>query len=151
MGLIPGSGRAPEEENGNPTQYSYLRNPMDRGAWQGYSPQGNKELDTTELLHFPVKCGNLKLARWEEGTLEVHGKVYTHGNFAVRLIRHVLSMYCGETAVFGTFCKDTGMDQISLLSRNSKHSWRVWLVNILKNMYMHICVCMCTKYKSLIL
>ena len=33
MGLIPGSGRGPEEENGNPTQYSYLRNPMDRGAW----------------------------------------------------------------------------------------------------------------------
>ena len=63
----------------------------------------------------------------------------------------VLNMYCGETAVFGTFCKDTGMDQIPLLSRNSKHSWRVWLVNILKNMYMHICVCVCTKYKSLIL
>ena len=24
--------------------------PMDRGAWKGYSPQGCKELDTTELL-----------------------------------------------------------------------------------------------------
>ena len=32
--LIPGSGRYPEEGNGNPLQYSCLGNPMDRGAWQ---------------------------------------------------------------------------------------------------------------------
>ena len=32
--LIPGSGRSPEEENGNPLQYSCLENPMDRRAWQ---------------------------------------------------------------------------------------------------------------------
>ena len=30
--LIPGSGRSPGEGNGNPLQYSYLENPMDRGA-----------------------------------------------------------------------------------------------------------------------
>ena len=33
MGLIPGLGRSPGEENGNPLQYSCLGNPMDRGAW----------------------------------------------------------------------------------------------------------------------
>ena len=32
-GSIPGSGRSPGEENGNPLQYSCLGNPMDRGAW----------------------------------------------------------------------------------------------------------------------
>jgi len=31
--LIPGSGRFPGEGNGNPLQYSYLGNSMDRGAW----------------------------------------------------------------------------------------------------------------------
>ena len=31
--LIPGSGRSPGEENGNPLQYSCLENSMDRGAW----------------------------------------------------------------------------------------------------------------------
>ena len=31
-GLIPGLGRCPGEGNGNPLQYSYLENPMDRGA-----------------------------------------------------------------------------------------------------------------------
>ena len=33
-GSIPGLGRSPGEGNGNPTQYSYLENPMDRGSWQ---------------------------------------------------------------------------------------------------------------------
>ena len=33
-GLIPGSGRSPEEGNGNPLQYSCLEIPMDGGAWQ---------------------------------------------------------------------------------------------------------------------
>ena len=33
MGSIPGSGRSPRETNGNPLQYSYLENLMDRGDW----------------------------------------------------------------------------------------------------------------------
>ena len=33
LGLIPESGRSPEEGNGNPLRYSCLGNPMDRGAW----------------------------------------------------------------------------------------------------------------------
>ena len=33
-GLMPGSGISLGEGNGNPLQYSCLRNPMDRGAWQ---------------------------------------------------------------------------------------------------------------------
>ena len=32
-GSIPGSGRSPGGENGNPLQYSCLEKPMDRGAW----------------------------------------------------------------------------------------------------------------------
>ena len=31
---IPGSGRSPGIENGNPLQYSCLGNPMDRGTWR---------------------------------------------------------------------------------------------------------------------
>ena len=33
MDFIPGLGISPGEGNGNPLQYSYLKNPMDRGAW----------------------------------------------------------------------------------------------------------------------
>ena len=33
VGSIPGLGRSHGEGNGNPLQYSFLENPMDRGAW----------------------------------------------------------------------------------------------------------------------
>ena len=33
LSSIPGSGRSPGEENGNPLQYSCLGNPVDREAW----------------------------------------------------------------------------------------------------------------------
>ena len=33
--LIPGLGRSFREANGNPLQYSFLGNPMDRRAWRG--------------------------------------------------------------------------------------------------------------------
>ena len=34
VSLIPGSGRSPEEGNGNPLWYSCLENPTDRGTWR---------------------------------------------------------------------------------------------------------------------
>ena len=33
VGSIPGSGRSPGGEQGNPLQYSCLKNPMNRGTW----------------------------------------------------------------------------------------------------------------------
>ena len=33
-GLIPGSGRSPRGENGNPLQYSYLEISIDRKDWR---------------------------------------------------------------------------------------------------------------------
>ena len=47
MGLIPESGRSPGEENGNPLQYSFPGNSMDRGAWQATVHGVSKESDTT--------------------------------------------------------------------------------------------------------
>ena len=47
VGLIPGTGRSPGVENGNPLQYSCLEHSMDSGAsWA--SPWGCYESDTTE-------------------------------------------------------------------------------------------------------
>ena len=34
LSLFPGSGRSLGEGNGNPLQYSFLVNPMDREDWQ---------------------------------------------------------------------------------------------------------------------
>ena len=44
VGSIPGSGIFPGEGNGKPLQYSCLKNPLDRGAWQA-TVQGVTESD----------------------------------------------------------------------------------------------------------
>ena len=50
LSSIPGSGRFSGEGNDNPLWYSFLGNPMDRGAWRGYSPWSHNELVTAEWL-----------------------------------------------------------------------------------------------------
>ena len=52
-GLILGSGTSPRGGHGNPLHYSGLENPMDRGAWMGYSPLDRRKSDTTEQLSTP--------------------------------------------------------------------------------------------------
>ena len=50
-GLHPWVRRSPEEGHGNPLQYSYLKNPMDRGVQRATVHRG-KESDATEVtLH----------------------------------------------------------------------------------------------------
>ena len=48
VGSTLGSGRSPVGGNGNPLQYSWLENPMDRGASQATIHGGHKELDRTD-------------------------------------------------------------------------------------------------------
>ena len=50
LGWIPGSGRSPGGGNGNPLQYSCLKNPHRQRSLAGYSPWGRKESETTEQL-----------------------------------------------------------------------------------------------------
>ena len=40
--LIPGLGKSPGEEDGNPLQYSCLENSMGKGAWQATVCGGTK-------------------------------------------------------------------------------------------------------------
>ena len=48
LGSVPGSGKFPEEGNGNPLQYCCLENPHVQRSLVGYSPWCCKDLDTTE-------------------------------------------------------------------------------------------------------
>ena len=54
-GLNPGWGRSPGGGHGNPLQYSYLENTMDRGAWWA-TAHAVTELDTTDLAHMHTLC-----------------------------------------------------------------------------------------------
>ena len=47
VGLIPGSGRSPVGGNGNPHQYSHMKNPTDREAGWATVHGMAKESDTT--------------------------------------------------------------------------------------------------------
>ena len=48
LGSIPGLGRSPGEGNGNPTPVFLPGKSHGQRSLVGYSPQGRKELDTTE-------------------------------------------------------------------------------------------------------
>ena len=48
-GFNPWTGKIPGGGNSNPLQYSSLENPHGQRSLAGYSPQGGKELDTTEV------------------------------------------------------------------------------------------------------
>ena len=50
-GLIPISGRSPGGVNGNPLQYSWLENPMDREAWWAIVHGIAKESDMTRVIN----------------------------------------------------------------------------------------------------
>jgi len=45
LGSVPGSGRFPAGGHGNPLQYSFLENTMDRGAWKATVHGVGKELE----------------------------------------------------------------------------------------------------------
>ena len=48
MGSIPGLGQSPGEGNGNQRHCSYLKNSMDRVAWQAIVHWVTNQSDTTE-------------------------------------------------------------------------------------------------------
>ena len=54
MGSIPGSGKFPGGEHGNPLQYSYQEDPHGQRSLVGYSPWSCKESDTAEVIEYAL-------------------------------------------------------------------------------------------------
>ena len=52
LGLIPGLGKSPGGEHGNPLQYFPLENPHGQRSLAGYSLWGCKELDMTIYIRY---------------------------------------------------------------------------------------------------
>ena len=84
LGFIPGSGRFPGKENGDPLQYSCLENPMDRGAWQATIHGGCKELDT----------GHDWVTNTFQEKSSLEGK--QRGSFGSQSEKHLLSQWSGK-------------------------------------------------------
>ena len=79
MGSIPGSGRSSREGNGNPFQYSYLGNLMDRGAWQATDLEVTKnqtQLSVHAHTHTHTHTHTKELpwvSSHEDSVLSLHG------------------------------------------------------------------------------
>ena len=62
VGSIPGWGRSPVGEQGNPLQYSFLENPMDRGAWQATVHRMAKSQTRLKQLSMHILKDSIKRA-----------------------------------------------------------------------------------------
>ena len=63
-GSIPGSGRSPRGEYGNPFQYSCLKNPMDRGTWWATVHRVAKSLTQVKQISMHALLTLLKTSTW---------------------------------------------------------------------------------------
>ena len=67
VGLIPEPGRFPARGYGKPLQYSYLENPMDRGAWQvqstGSQRVGHYGSDLASIYAYELQVGRVTSGR----------------------------------------------------------------------------------------
>jgi len=79
--LIPGSGRSPGGGHGNPLQYSFLENPMDRGAWWATIRRVAKSL--TQLKRLSTHSH----LRWEKkvGELRTSGRTFLFKTMLLRM------------------------------------------------------------------
>ena len=87
MGSIPGSKRSPGEGNGNQLLYSCLGNLTDRSL-VGYSPQGHKELDTTQQVKRQHE--DSKKTRHGQGFTEVGKDEQTKDFYAMKIFCTIL-------------------------------------------------------------
>ena len=64
-GSVPGLEWSPGKGNGNPFQYSHLKNPRDRGAWQATVhgvTKSQTQLSTVYICYIKVKIKNYEYA-----------------------------------------------------------------------------------------
>ena len=82
--LIPGWERSPGEGHGNPLQYSYLENSMDRGAWQAAIHVVTKEWDVTEAT----------LRAHEHMRVHTHTYMYIYTHMHTDLLGYTHTLNC---------------------------------------------------------
>ena len=113
-GVIPGSEKFPGEGNGNPLQYSYLGNSMEKGSWWA-AVHGAAESGTTEQLSASI----------------THTHTHTQNTHIFRLLLCLLHWYWSEEAMTPhsstlawkiPWAEEPGRQQ-SMGSRRVGHDW----------------------------
>ena len=87
-GSIPESGRSPRKGNGNPLQYSCLKNPMDRGTWRATAHGVSKESDETEWLNVTIFHGKKKCLRVLRGPVRTAYSTYSSFTISTNITHH---------------------------------------------------------------
>ena len=127
---IPGSGRPPGEGNGNPLQYSYLGNPMDRGAWWATVHRVAKS--QTWLSDFTLATWCEEPTHWkrpdagkdwgqeEKGATEDEIVGWHH-----RLSGHELEQIWGDSDGQGSLacCSPWGHKELDMIERLNNNRW----------------------------
>ena len=110
---VPGLGRSPGGGHGNPLQYSCLENPHGQRSLVGQSPQGRKELDSTEQLSGHYK-GCLEELTWRHSALNADkrkgsthtGKFYRIQPIASSLFYSIQPLHSWLISLYRSFtCK----------------------------------------------
>ena len=88
VGSIPGSGRFPGDGNGNPLQYSYQGNPMDRGTWRAtVHGIANSWIQLSEHTHKKHTVVEIYCHRWRTLCCNTDGEdLCWSGNHSARYI-----------------------------------------------------------------
>ena len=83
--LIPGLGRSPGVGNGNPLQYSYLENPMDRAAWQATAHGVTKSWTPLSTHVEKAMAPHSSTLAWKIPWVEEPGRLQSMGSLRVEL------------------------------------------------------------------
>ena len=114
MSLIPELERSPEEGNGYPFQYSWLGNPVNRGAWWA-TVHGFAESDTTEWLN----------------NNSVGQQFLSSPSFRLEVTNPKPTQYC--KAIILWLKKKSGKREVTI-----HYTFSLFFVAIIGNMYFHV-------------
>ena len=100
--MIPGLGRSPGEENGNPLQFSCLGTPLDRGAWwatvHGVAKRVRHDLVTKQQKQMIISetpqhlCAHLMKSKFPASSLLLEVCYQINMCLTIRNVRHDISV-----------------------------------------------------------
>ena len=113
-GSIPGSEGSPREGNGNPPQYSYLENPMDRGTWQSSVQVVTKsQTQLSDWARARHICKYIQMSTWKTSEIWIRLMDYININF-LAILYTILLYYSFRRYLWGKWDKGyTGSHSIS--------------------------------------